>query len=116
LHHKHVVEKFSGQVFEFIPGFTARVEAEELFDRILDGIKGLSIKKDNLIAENRDLHLAIAKKSKDKHDIEGFCAAAGQWFPQLQKKYEVCKVFLSSYPRMNVPCHSWTICLGFFIY
>jgi hypothetical protein len=94
LRHIEVVERFAEQALKHIPasaGLTTRIEAEELFDRIQEGIEELSRKKDSLAAENKDLHLVIAKKDNDKYNTEWFCAAAMQWFPHLQKKYEVCK-------------------------
>jgi hypothetical protein len=90
VHLKQVIDTFAKQIFNYIPGFTGGFEAEEFLDRILVDIAELSMKKATLAAE-KDLHLAIAKKSNDKHNTEGFCAAAMQWFPNLQKKYEVCK-------------------------
>jgi hypothetical protein len=91
VHFKQVIDTFVKQIFKYIPGFTGGFEAEKFLDRILVDIAELSMKKATLAAENKDLHLAIAKKSNDKHNTEGFCAAAMQWFPNLRKKYEVCK-------------------------
>jgi hypothetical protein len=67
--HREIIERFAKEVFRYVPGFTARVEAveaEELFDRISEGIEELSMKKDALAAENKDLHLAIVKKCNEK--------------------------------------------------
>lgn len=91
LRHIEVVERFAEQALKHIPagaGLTTRIEAEELFDRIQEGIEELSRKKDSLVAENKDLQLAIAKKDNDKYNTEWLCAAAMQWLPHLQKKYE----------------------------
>jgi hypothetical protein len=95
LAHIEVLERFAEQALKQIPAgaefTTTRIEAKELFDRIQEGIGELSRKKDSLVAENKGLQLAIAKKDNDKYNTEWFCAAAMQWFPHLQKKYEVCK-------------------------
>jgi hypothetical protein len=87
--HREIMERFIKRVHQCVPRFSAAVEAEELFDRISEGIEDLSMKKDALAAENKDLHLAIEKKCNEKHNTEAFCAAAMQRFPNLQKKYEV---------------------------
>jgi hypothetical protein len=104
LHHRDVVERFAENAFKFIPGFNARIETKELFEHILLGIEELSIKKDDLITKNKDLHSAIEKKSYNKSIIEEFCAGTMQWFPHLQTKYEVCNLTLSFYLNLGVTC------------
>lgn len=89
--HREIMERFIKRVHQCVPRFSTAVETETFFDRLSEGIEDLSRKKDALAAENKDLHLDIVKKCNEKHSTDAFCAAAMQWFPNLQKKYEVCK-------------------------
>jgi len=100
LRHIDILQGFSERAFQFIPGFTARLEAEEIFERLLTGIETLSSEKDNLVTENRELRLAMEKIYHDAGIIDRFCADAMERFPHLQKRYEVCKkisLFTQSY-------------------
>jgi hypothetical protein len=101
LRHIDILQGFSERAFQFIPGFTARLEAEEIFERLLTGIETLSSEKDNLVTENKELRLAMEKIYYDAGIIDQFCAGAMERFPHLQKRYEVCKKFLYSLNHMD---------------
>jgi hypothetical protein len=105
LRHIDIIQGFSERAFQFIPGFTARLEAEEIFERLLSGIETLSGEKDNLVTENKELRLAKEKIYYDADIIDRFCACAMECFPHLQKRYEVCRFFLYSLNYMDWwPC------------
>jgi hypothetical protein len=61
----------------------------------------LSSEKDNLVAENKELHSAREKIYYDAGIIDRLCAGAMERLPHLQKRYEVCKTFLYPLNHMD---------------
>lgn len=83
-----------------------RMDAEELYDIILDGIKRSARERDSLQYELKKSRIALKIKTKEVVDIEKFAESAMQYFSKLHMKYEVSDLMLPLFDGRSLPVSS----------